>query len=343
MRAAVLIEPNRPLEVLEVDLEAPDPDQVRVAVAACGVCHSDVSLVNGTFPIMGPTVPGHEAAGVVTEVGSGVTHLSVGDHVVLSPNPACGHCRSCRRGRPGACAETAALMTSTFPDGSTKLSRGGEVLYRGLGLAGWATEVVVSGNGAVAIADDVPLDVACVIGCAVQTGVGAALNTASIEPGDSVLVVGAGGIGVSIAAGAAIAGATRAIVSDPSEARREQAHAVRSQRCDRPDPDRCRGRGEPARARWCRHRLRCGRSSAALIDTCLAATCNGERPCWWVQAHDRLGVGQSGDDDVRGEGIKGSLLGSSLASRDILDWWNCGARVGSRSIRWSRPGFPWPR
>ena len=327
MRAAVLIEPNRPLEVLEVDLEAPDPDQVRVAVAACGVCHSDVSLVNGTFPIMGPTVPGHEAAGVVTEVGPGVTHLSVGDHVVLSPNPACGHCRSCRRGRPGACAETAALMTSTFPDGSTKLSRGGEVLYRGLGLAGWATEVVVSGNGAVAIADDVPLDVACVIGCAVQTGVGAALNTASIEPGDSVLVVGAGGIGVSIAAGAAIAGATRVIVSDPSEARREQAMQFGA--TDVIDPTRTDVVAEvsslvPGGVDTAFDAV----GSAALIDTCLAATCNGGETVLVGAAPMTDSVSVNPVTMMFAEkGIKGSLLGSSLASRDIprlVELWRAG-------------------
>ncbi|MCZ7628589.1 MAG: alcohol dehydrogenase catalytic domain-containing protein [Microthrixaceae bacterium] len=274
MRGAVLSQPGQPIEVVEVDIAPPGPGQVRVRVAACGVCHSDISLTDGSFPLMGPTIPGHEAAGVVTEVGAGVTRLEVGDHVVLSPNPACGHCRSCRRGRPGTCTETSALMTSTFPDGSTGLSLAGEVVYRGLGVAAWATEVNVLAGGAVKIPDDVPLDVACVIGCAVQTGVGAALNTASIQPGDSVLVLGAGGIGVSIAAGAAIAGATRVIVSDPSESRREQAMAFGATHVIDPTAadvvaevmDLVDGGVDSAFDAV---------GSVELIDTAVAATCNG--------------------------------------------------------------------
>ena len=143
--------------------------------------------------------------------------------MILSPVAACGHCAYCRRGLFSVCESSMSIATSTLPDGSTRLSRSGETVYRGLNLAGWAEEVVVPVSGAIRIDPDIPLDVACVIGCAVQTGVGAAINTAAIQPGDSVLVLGAGGIGISIVAGASIAGATRIIVSDPSEARREQA------------------------------------------------------------------------------------------------------------------------
>ncbi len=224
MRAALFTQPGAPLEIVDdVELEGPRSGEVRVRVVACGVCHSDVSLVRGTFPAMGPTIVGHEAAGVVTEVGEGVRSLTVGDHVVLSPNPACGHCAYCAKGLFSVCPDSMSIATSMLPDGSTRLTRGGEVVYRGLGLAAWADEVVVAEQGAIRIDPDVPLDVACVIGCAVQTGVGAAINTVSIEPGDSVLVLGAGGIGVSIVQGAGISGAARIIVSDPSESRREQA------------------------------------------------------------------------------------------------------------------------
>lgn len=200
-------------------------------------------MVQGHIPLLGPTIPGHEAAGVVIELGVGVDSLAVGDHVVLSPNPACGHCDYCRRGEPSVCSGSISIALPMFPDGTTHLSRritdragatsdgadGGEgpaeVVYRGLGLGAWAEEVIVAATGAVRIPPDVPLDVACVVGCAVQTGVGAAINTAQVQPGDSVLVMGAGGIGVSIIQGAAIAGASRIIVSDPSEARRETAMA----------------------------------------------------------------------------------------------------------------------
>lgn len=327
MRAAVLNQPGQPLEVVEVDIAPPGPGQVRIQVVACGVCHSDVSLVDGSFPILGPTVPGHEAAGIVSELGAGVTRLAVGDHVVLSPNPACGHCRSCTRGRPGACTETAALMTSSFPDGSTKLSRDDEVVYRGLGVAAWATEAIVSAQGAVKIPDDVPLDVACVIGCAVQTGVGAALNTASIEPGDSVLVLGAGGIGVSIVAGAVIAGATRVIVSDPSQSRREQAMAFGA--TDVIDP------GAVDVVAEVTAMVPGGVDSAfdavgsvALIDTAVAATCNGG---------ETILVGAAPIDDnmtlspvmmmFSEKTVKGSLLGSSNPLRDIpriVELWRSG-------------------
>lgn len=224
MRAALFTEVGVPLQVVDdLELEPPREGEVRVRVVACGVCHSDVSLVRGTFPAMGPTVCGHEAAGVVDEVGPGVRTLAVGDHVVLSPNPSCGRCEYCARGLFSVCPDAMSIATSMLPDGSTRLRRGDEQIFRGLGLAAWAEQVVVAEQGAVRIDPDVPLDVACVIGCAVQTGVGAAINTVQIAPGDSVLVLGAGGIGISIVQGAALSGATRIIVSDPSETRREQA------------------------------------------------------------------------------------------------------------------------
>ncbi len=224
MRAALLPAAGQRVEIVhDVELEPPRQGEVRVRIVACGVCHSDVSLVNGTFPVLGPTVPGHEAAGVVVELGDGVTELAVGDHVVLTPNPACGSCELCVRGQHSSCANAMSIATSMLPDGTTRLSRGGALVYRGLGLAGWADEVLVPVSGAVRIDPDVPLDVACVIGCAVQTGVGAVLNTADVQAGDSVLVLGAGGIGISIVQGAVVAGASRIVVSDPSESRREQA------------------------------------------------------------------------------------------------------------------------
>ena len=215
---------RNPLQIVDdVELEAPRAGEVRVRIVACGVCHSDVSLVSGTFPSMGPTIVGHEAAGVVVELGHGVSSLALGDHVVLTPNPACGQCAYCRKGLHSVCPDSMSIATSMLPDGTTRLSRGGEMVYRGLGLAAWADEVVVAEQGAIRIDSDVPLDVACVIGCAVQTGVGAAINTVSIEPGDSVLVLGAGGIGVSIVQGAAISGASHDHRVGPSESRREQA------------------------------------------------------------------------------------------------------------------------
>jgi S-(hydroxymethyl)glutathione dehydrogenase/alcohol dehydrogenase len=194
-----------------------------VRVSHCGVCHSDLSLINGDLPAATPTVLGHEAAGTVEAVGPGVTTLQVGDHVVLTPCPPCGHCYFCVRGEWSICTNSLALMTSAHPDGGTRLSRGGEVVYRGVGVAAFAETVIMQESGAVKIPDDVPLEVACVLGCAVQTGVGAVLNTAKVREGATVLVMGLGGVGLSIVQGTRLAAASTVIVSDPVAERRELA------------------------------------------------------------------------------------------------------------------------
>lgn len=224
MRAA-LIEPSASrLEVVsDIDIEDPRAGEVLVRVSHCGVCHSDLSLVDGTFPIMAPTVLGHEAAGVVEAVGPDVDELAVGDKVVLSPIAACNACYWCVRGEYGCCVNNAAIMSGVLSDGRTPLSRNGAPVLRGVGLAGFAEFVITPVSGAIKVPDDTPLEIVCVIGCAVQTGVGAVLNTARVPEGATVLVVGAGGIGISIVQGARIAGATRIVVSDPVGERRENA------------------------------------------------------------------------------------------------------------------------
>jgi S-(hydroxymethyl)glutathione dehydrogenase/alcohol dehydrogenase len=227
MRAAVLEATGQPLVVTDdVDIASPGPGQVLVAVSHCGVCHSDLSVINGSFPAEMPIILGHEAAGTVEEVGSGVTMLAPGDPVVLTPCPPCGRCYGCIRGEPGTCANTAALFGNSLPDGTTPLSRKGKPVKRGLGVAAFAEYVVTSETGAVKIPSGVPLEVACVIGCAVQTGVGAVLNTARVETGATVLVMGLGGIGISAVQGARLAGASRIIVSDPLLERRAVAQQL---------------------------------------------------------------------------------------------------------------------
>ena len=227
MRAAVLETVGQPLVVTnDVDIAEPGPGQVRIAVSHCGVCHSALSIVNGSFPVEPPVVLGHEATGTVESVGEGVTMLAPGDAVVLTPCPPCGRCYGCIRGEPGTCVNTGALFANTLLDGTTPLSRKGEPVKRGLGVAALAEYVVTSETGAVKIPEDVPLDVACVIGCAVQTGVGAVLNTAQVETGATVLVMGLGGIGISVVQGARLAGAARIIVSDPILERRAVAQQL---------------------------------------------------------------------------------------------------------------------
>jgi Zn-dependent alcohol dehydrogenase len=226
MKAALVESAGQPILICDdVEIQGPGPGQVRIRVANCGVCHSDLSIVDGAFPSGLPIVLGHEAAGVVDAVGPNVKGLVPGDRVVLTAVPPCGKCYWCVRGEPAVCVDSIGIQTNTFADGTTGLSRGGEIVYRGLNVGAFAEYALTQETGAVKIPADVPLDVACVIGCAVQTGVGAVLNTAGVEEGATVLVMGLGGIGLSVVQGARVAGAARIIASDPVSERREAAKA----------------------------------------------------------------------------------------------------------------------
>ena len=226
MTAAVLETVGEPLVVDEVQLHEPRHGEVVVRVAHCGICHSDLSVIDGGFPAPLPVVLGHEATGVVEEVGPGVTSVAPGDHVVLTPLPSCGRCYFCSRRQPTLCANhSLSLFTSTMPDGTSPLERNGSIVYRGLATAAFAEYAVMSELGVVKIPNDVDLGVACVLGCAVQTGVGAVLNTARVEEGATVVVLGAGGIGISVTQGAVVAGASTIVVVDPDPERREAARS----------------------------------------------------------------------------------------------------------------------
>ena len=175
-----------------------------------------------------PAILGHEAGGVVEAVGAGVLGLREGDKVILTLRPPCGRCYFCVRGQFSICSEydRVSAMTGALPDGGTRLSHQGRTVSRaGVFLAAFAEQAVVPANGAVKVPDDTPLDIACVIGCAVQTGVGAVLNTAKVEAGATVLIVGVGGIGISIMQGARIAGASQIIGSNPSRRDGRAPHA----------------------------------------------------------------------------------------------------------------------
>lgn len=224
MRAALLEKNCQPLSVVDdLELGDPGPNEVVVKVSNCGICHSDLSIVDSEGGSALPVVLGHEAAGVIEDVGVAVTRLSKGDKVMLTPLQSCGHCYYCVRQQPTLCVESQNFMVGTRLDGTSPLSRKGALVYRGLGLGGWGEYTVVGEHNAIKVPDDTPLDVACVIGCAVQTGVGAVLNTAQVEEGATVLVTGLGGIGISIVQGARLAGASRIIVSDPVPERRDYA------------------------------------------------------------------------------------------------------------------------
>jgi S-(hydroxymethyl)glutathione dehydrogenase/alcohol dehydrogenase len=224
MRAALLEESNTPLSIVDdVQIEDPRPNEVVVKVSNCGICHSDLTVIDTPGGGQVPLVLGHEAAGVVEGVGAAVTRLKKGDKVMLTALPPCGHCYYCVREQPTLCVDAANFLTGLRADGSSPLSRNGELVYQGFATGGFGEYTIVNQNGAIKVPDETPLEIACVIGCAIQTGVGAVLNTAKVPVGSTVFVAGLGGIGVSIVQGARLAGASRIIVSDPVAERRDHA------------------------------------------------------------------------------------------------------------------------
>ena len=222
-RAVICRELGKPVVVEEISVEPPRRGEVTVKLAACGVCHSDLSATNGTLAMQLPLILGHEAAGEVVEAGPDVRDLREGDHVVSSFIYMCGKCRFCASGRPVLCLEQGKAVT-TLPDGTlrTRDARGNALnIFSGCGvMAEYAT---LHEDNLVKIEAQVPLDRAALVGCAVTTGVGAAINTARVTPGSSVAVFGCGGVGLNVIQGARIAGAQRIIAIDTLEAKLEMA------------------------------------------------------------------------------------------------------------------------
>jgi S-(hydroxymethyl)glutathione dehydrogenase/alcohol dehydrogenase len=224
MKAAICHEFDKPVRIEEVALDAPGPDEVRVRIAACGVCHSDLSVIQGVLRSKLPCVLGHEGAGVVEQVGEGVAHLRPGDKVVLSWVTSCSRCFYCRSGKPQLCEVGERINKSNrMPDGSTRVHQGKDDLWVFSAVGALAEEAVVPASAAVKLPADAPLDKCALLGCAVLTGVGAVFNTARVEPGSSVAVFGAGGVGLNVVQGAAIAGAERIIAVDTRPAKLELA------------------------------------------------------------------------------------------------------------------------
>ncbi|MEU3826916.1 alcohol dehydrogenase catalytic domain-containing protein [Streptomyces sp. SID486] len=219
MRAAVLHETGQEkLEVVD-DIEAVGfgPGKVRVRVRATGLCHSDLSAMSGVLPQPAPFVPGHEGAGEVLEVGDGVRHLKPGDRVVLCWLPACGACPACKRGQTQLC------LAGFLNAGTPNFRRSGGDVFGFAGTGTFAEEVVVDAGCAVPLPEDVPFDIAALIGCGVTTGLGAVLNTADLRAGSSVAVIGCGGVGISAVQGARLKGAAEIVAVDPVASRRESA------------------------------------------------------------------------------------------------------------------------
>ena len=329
MRAAVLEGAGQPICIHDdVSIAEPRAGQVRVAVSHCGVCHSDLSIADGVFPAPLPIVLGHEAAGVVEAVGPGVTGLAPGDSVILTPAPPCGRCYWCVRGEAALCADAAGIVTNTFADGSTGLARGAAKVFRGLNLGAFAERVVCTESAAVKVPRDVPLDVACVIGCAVQTGVGAVLNTARVPEGATVLVMGLGGIGLSAVQGARIAGAARIFASDPLAERRKAAESFGATDLLDPNADDVAARVREATGVGADYAFETA-GRASLVAVGLAATRNGGTVvCVGAPPiHEKIEIAPAALFAVTEKKLLGCILGSSNSLREIprlVSLWRAG-------------------
>lgn len=231
---------TRPLAVEEVELAAPGPGEVLVEIGAAGLCHSDLSVINGTRPWPMPMVLGHEASGIVRELGAGVTGLEAGDHVVFSFLPVCGRCTNCVSGRGWLCERgVLSNRAGTLLTGACRFQhRDGRKLHHHLGVSAFSQFTVAARESLVKVDPAVPLEIAVLFGCAVMTGVGAVVNTAKVSPGTSVAVFGLGGVGLSAILGARVAGATPIIAVDRLPAKLELArqcgatHVVDASQCD---------------------------------------------------------------------------------------------------------------
>jgi S-(hydroxymethyl)glutathione dehydrogenase/alcohol dehydrogenase len=215
MKAAVFHGPNQALSIEDVEIDKPREREVLVRTVASGVCHSDLHFVDGFYPYPAPAVLGHEAAGVVEEVGRNVTYVKPGDHVIACLSVFCGYCEDCMSGHPNRCSNQQATQR---PKGDApRLSQKGKIVRQFANLSTYAQNMLVHENALVKITKEIPLDRAALIGCGVTTGVGAVLNTARIEPGSTVAVFGCGGVGLAAIQGARIAGARQIIAIDQFE------------------------------------------------------------------------------------------------------------------------------
>ncbi len=208
----------RPLKIASLELDAPGHGEVLVKIAAAGLCHSDLSVINGARVRPMPMALGHEAAGVIEQLGGGVDDLALGDHVVMVFVPSCGHCGPCAQGRPALCEPGAAANNAgTLLSGAHRLRDNGAVINHHLGCSAFASHAVLSRRSLVKIDKDLPLEEAALFGCAVLTGVGAVVNTAGVKAGESVAIIGLGGVGLAALLGAIAAGAAHIIAVDVSD------------------------------------------------------------------------------------------------------------------------------
>ena len=235
MKAAVLRETNRPLEIEEVQVSKPGPREVLIRTQAAGVCHSDLHFMDGSYPYMLPTILGHESAGIVEQVGSDVTYVKKGDHVITCLSAFCGHCHKCLTGHLSLCQSP---EVSRKAEEESRLIQNSQPIHQFLNLSSFAEMMLIYEHALVKVREDMPMDRAALIGCSTTTGVGAVFHTAGVEPGSTVAVIGCGGVGLAAINGAAIAGAGIIIAVDMVESKLELAkvmgatHVINASKCD---------------------------------------------------------------------------------------------------------------
>ncbi len=235
-RAAVAWAAKQPLIIEEVDLQGPKAGEVMVKLVATGVCHTDAYTLSGEDSEgVFPSILGHEGAGVVVEVGPGVTSVAVGDHVIPLYTPECGVCKFCRSGKTNLCQAIRATQgKGLMPDGTSRFSKNGQTLYHYMGTSTFSEYTVLPEIAVAKINKAAPLDKVCLLGCGITTGIGAVLNTAKVEPGATVAVFGLGGIGLSVIQGAVMARAGRIIAIDINESKFEMAKMLGATDCINP-------------------------------------------------------------------------------------------------------------
>ena len=309
---------TRPLTIEEVDLAPPGPGEVLVKIEAAGLCHSDLSVIDGARPRPTPIVLGHEAAARVHALGPGVDDLKVGDRAVLVFVPSCGHCAPCATGRPALCEPGAAANgEGTLLSKARRLSLGGKDINHQVGVSAFAEYAVVSRRSLVKLESDMPPEIAALFGCAVLTGVGAAINTAGVKPGQSVAVVGLGGVGLSALMGAAAAGALPIIAVDLNEEKLTAARALGATHCiNAADPDAIEKVREITRG-GVEHALEMAGSAKALELAYLITRRGGTTTTAGLANHQHTFAVSPSRLVAEERTLKGSYIGSCVPTRDI--------------------------
>lgn len=302
---------SRPISISELELDGPGPTEILVRLEAAGICHSDLSVVDGNRIRPVPMLLGHEAAGLVVEVGSAVTDLEPGQRVVMSFLPRCEECENCAAdGRLPCTAGSKSNTEGTLLHGSTHLTRSGERVYHHLGVSGFATHAVVDRASAVPVGNDVPPDVAAVLGCAVLTGGGAVLNAARPETSDSIMIVGLGGVGMAALITAAARGVSRIIAVDTVGEKLEHARRLGAQEAYTPQQVLEKG----IKARYV---IECA-GSARAFETAFAATAVGGTTITAGLPHPEARISISPlTVTAEARTVVGSYLGSAVPARDI--------------------------